>query len=93
MKFTMRPIVENGVRKFTLGNGLVFACDQLPPDLRRRWDIAMAHVEKGDNVSGAIKAMTREAVEHLWPSIMARIAHLTPRTLLDLGLEEKEKIS
>jgi hypothetical protein len=89
MKFTMRPITEDGVRKFTLGAGLVFACDQLPPDLRRRFDVACAHIEKGDNVAGALKAMTREAIEHLWPQIMTRIAHLTPRSVCELGLEEK----
>ena len=26
--------------------------------------------------------MTREAIEHLWPQIMTRIAHLTPRSVL-----------
>ena len=71
MKFTMRPIVENGVRKFTLGNGLVFACRcQLPPERSspHAGTFACAHIERGDNVSGAFKVMTREAIEHLWPS-------------------------
>ena len=62
MNFTMRPVTEEGVRKIKLGEGLVFSVDALPPDLRRRWDIACAHIERGDNVAGALKAMTREAV-------------------------------
>jgi hypothetical protein len=89
MNFTMRPVTEEGVRKVKLGEGLVFSVDALPPDLRRRWDIACAHIERGDNVAGALKAMTREAVEHLWPQIMTRVAHLTPHSVCDIGLEEK----
>jgi hypothetical protein len=90
MNFTMRPITENGVRKFTLGNGLDFAVDVLntaPNDLRRRWDVAMSHLERGDNVSDAIKVLTRETVEHLWNEIVMRAAHRAPRSALDIGQE------
>jgi hypothetical protein len=81
----MRPIVEDGIRKVSLGSGLIFALDELPSDLRRRWDVAMAHLERGDNVSGAITAMTREAIEFLWPKISMRVVQRAPRSVLDIG--------
>jgi hypothetical protein len=89
MKFTMRPIEEGGIRKLSLGNGLEFPLDALSPDLRRRWDVLCAHMERGDDVSGALKAMTRETVELLWPQIVMRAAHRTPHSVCDIGLEEK----
>jgi hypothetical protein len=88
MNFSMRPVTEDGIRKVSLGNGLVFPLDQLPPDLRQRWDICCAHIERGDNVAGAIKALTRECVEALWPQIVMRTTHKERgRSLLDLGME------
>jgi hypothetical protein len=85
---SMRPVVEDGIRKISFGNGLVFALDQLPADVRQRWDICCAHIERGDNVSGAIKALTREAIEALWPDIVMRAKYKERgRSLLDLGQE------
>jgi hypothetical protein len=86
---TMRPIEEDGIRKFSLGKGLTFPVDALnaaPNDLRRRWDICCAHIEKGHDVSGALKVLTRETTEHLWSSIMMRVAHLGPQSVLNLGV-------
>jgi hypothetical protein len=89
MNYTMRPITEaDGTRKVSLGEGLVFPLDSLPPDLKRRWSVAMSHLERGNNISGAIKAMTREALEALWPDIMARVAHKAPQSVLNVGLIE-----
>jgi hypothetical protein len=91
VNITMRPIEEDGVRKFTLGKGLTFPVDALnaaPNDLRRRWDICCAHIERGHDVSGALKVLTRETTEHLWSSIMMRVAHLGPQSVLNVGLIE-----
>jgi hypothetical protein len=87
---TMRPITEDGVRKFTLGNGLVFSVDQLPPNLRQRWDLCCADIERGRNVAGALKALTEETTTALWPDIAARAAQSGPRSVLDLGIITKE---
>jgi hypothetical protein len=90
MNYTMRPITEaDGTRKFTLGKGLTFPVDALssaPNDLRRRWDVCCAHIERGHDVSGALKALTRETTEHLWSSIMMRVAHQGPQSVLDIGV-------
>jgi hypothetical protein len=91
MNFSMRPVVEDGIRKVSLGNGLVFALDVLPNELRRRYDVLCAHIERGDNVAGAIKAMTREMVEALWPQIMMRAAQRGPRSALDIGQDEAQR--
>jgi hypothetical protein len=80
MNFTMVPLEIAGVHMVKLGEGLVFPLDSLPQDLKTRWRIALKHIEKGDDVSGALKAMTREAVEALWPQIMMRAVHSAPRS-------------
>jgi hypothetical protein len=85
MNFTMRVIEEDGTRKISLGTGLVFPLDALPHDLRRRIDIATAHIQKGDDMRSAMRAMTREAVEHLWGDIMLRVAHRGPKSVCDIG--------
>jgi hypothetical protein len=77
----MRPIEENGVRKVDL-NGQTFNVDELsdaPNDLKRRWDVCCAHIERGDDMSGAIKVLTREALEHFWSKILMRSAHANPQ--------------
>jgi hypothetical protein len=87
---TMRPIEEDGIKKFTLGTGLVFPVDALnnaPNDLRRRWDVCCSHIERGDDVAGALRVLTRETTEHLWSDIMMRVAHAGPRSALDIGQE------
>jgi hypothetical protein len=88
MNFSMRPVVEDGIRKVSLGTGLTFAVDTLPQDLRRRFDVLCAHIERGDNVAGAVRAMTREMVEHYWPTIMMRTAQRGPKSALDIGQDE-----
>jgi hypothetical protein len=87
---TMRPVeAADGTRMIKLGEGLVFPVDALssaPNDLRRRWDVCCSHIERGDDVSGALKVLTRETTEHLWSAIMMRVAHLGPQSVLDIGI-------
>jgi hypothetical protein len=84
---SMRPITEDGVRKFSLGTGLVFSVDVLPPDLRRRFDLICADIERGRNVGLALKSLTEETTAALWPQISMRVAQRGPRSALDIGLE------
>jgi hypothetical protein len=89
---TMRPIEEDGIRKVWLGDGLEFPVDALPIDLRVKWDIACARIEKGEDMSGALKAITREALAALWPQILMRTAHRNPQTNGAPGLAEKSAV-
>lgn len=88
--FTARPVTaQDGSRRIKLGDGLEFSVDQLSPDLRQKWDITCAAIERGDDVRAALKTLTHEVTVHLTPQIAMRAVHAAPRSLLDLGLEEK----
>jgi hypothetical protein len=85
----MRPITEDGIRKFTLGDGFTFAVDILPPETRRKWDLLCADIERGADVRSALKNLTAETLKALQPTVAMRLAHAAlRRSILDIGLDE-----
>jgi hypothetical protein len=90
---TMRPVEdERGFRKFALGD-VEFSVDVLPPELRIKWDILCQRIEAGENdLSGALKAVTRQVTEAIGPEILFRAAHRNPQTNGAPGLAEKSAV-
>jgi hypothetical protein len=76
------------VQMIKLGIGdLMVPVDKLPHDLRRRWDMAQARAQNGEDMRGAIRALLNEIQVALGPEIMFRAAHAsaTPHSAMEIG--------
>jgi hypothetical protein len=88
---TMKPIERDGVRKFQLGE-LELALDVLPPDLRHRFDLICARIEKGDaDLRGPITQLTRDVQAAMGPELLLRAAQTSRHSILDLGTDTAQR--
>jgi hypothetical protein len=80
--------MTDAIEMVKLGIGdLMVPVDKLPHDLRRRWDMAQARAQNGENMSGAIKTLQREIQDKLGPELLFRAAHAaaTPHSAMQIG--------